>query len=200
VGIFSNFLQVAALANAELVSFESVSRDAGIPARTVRDYFTILEDTLLGTMLKPHGRTVHRKCVSAAKFYLFDIGVCNVLAGRSDIAPKTELFGKSFEHLVFAELRAWLDYSGDERPLTFWRDYAKHEVDFIVGDEIGIEVKGSEMVTEKHLKGLRMLREEMPLKHALVVSLDPAPRMLDGVEVLPWKEFLTRLWGGAYQV
>ncbi len=195
---FSRFLQVAALVNAELVSFESVSRDTAIPARTIRDYFSILEDTLIGVMLHPFGRMVHRKAVSAAKFYFFDVGVSNHLAARTAITPKTELFGKTFEHFIFTELRAWLDYTGDRRPLTFWRDYAGHEVDFIVDDEIAIEVKSTGQAVEKHLKGLRMFSEDVRVKHKIIVSMDAAPRMLGDVEVLPWKEFLTRMWAGAY--
>jgi predicted AAA+ superfamily ATPase len=195
---FSRFLQVAALVNAELVSLESVSRDTAIPARTIRDHFTILEDTLVGTMLPPFRRTVRRKAVGSAKFYFFDVGVANRLARRTEITPKTELFGKCFEHLMFTELRAWLDYTRDRRQLSFWRDYAGHEVDFLVGDEIAVEVKGTDRVSDKHLKPLRMLSDEIPLKQKLVVSLDPAARRMGEIDVLPWKEFLSKLWGGAY--
>ena len=195
---FSRFLQIAALVNAELLSYESVSRDTTIPARTVRDYFTILEDTLIGVLLPPFGRTTHRKAVSSSKFYFFDVGVGNHLAGRTSIKPKTELFGKCFEHLLFTELRAWLEYTRDTRPLTFWRDYNGHEVDFIIGDEIAIEVKSSELVVDKHCKSLRMLAKEIPLQKKIVVSMDPAPRLLNDIEILPWKEFLTRLWDGSY--
>jgi predicted AAA+ superfamily ATPase len=193
---FARFLQTAALVNAELVNFESVARDAAVPARTIRDYFGILEDTLIGTLLPPFGRTIHRKAVSAAKFYFFDLGVCNHLAGRTNISPKTELFGKSFEHLVFTELRAWLHYSRDHRPLTFWRDYAGHEVDFLIGDNTAIEVKSTSQVNEHHLKGLLWFSKETTLKHRIIVSLDPSPRQLCGIDVLPWKEFLGRLWAG----
>lgn len=195
---FSRFLQVAALVNAELLSFESVSRDAAIPARTIRDYFSILEDTLIGTMLHPFRRTIHRKAVASVKFYFFDIGVANHLAGRSNIVPHTELFGKSFEQFIFCELRAWLDYVSDTRPLTFWRDYAGHEIDFLIGDEIAIEVKSTAMVCEKHLKNLTMFSKEIKLKYKIVVSLDSAPRLLGDVQIVPWREFLVRLWRGEY--
>lgn len=195
---FSRFLQTAALVNTELVNFESVARDAQVPARTVREYFTILEDTLIGTLVHPFRRTIHRKSVAAAKYYFFDIGVCNHLAGRRMIEPHTELFGKSFEQFIFTELRSFLDYSNDRRPLTFWRDYTAQEVDFIIGDEVAIEVKSSRMVNEKHTKSLRMFSEAVRPKHSIVVSMDTAPRLLGTIQVLPWREFLGRLWGGAY--
>src|SRR3989338_8568957 len=51
--------------------------------------FSILEDTLIGYILEPYTKTKKRKAVSTAKFYFFDCGVCNVLAGRRNISPKT---------------------------------------------------------------------------------------------------------------
>ena len=198
---FSRFLQSAALTNTELLNYESIARDAQVPSRTIREYFTILEDTLVGSVLQPFNRraAANRKSVATAKFYLFDIGVCNHLAGRKGIAPHTELFGKSFEQFIFCELHAYGDYTKDNRPLRFFRDYGGNEVDFILGDEIAIEVKSTGLVTEKHMKAISAFIKETPMKHALVVSLDAAPRKLGPVEVLPWREFLLRLWGGAYR-
>jgi predicted AAA+ superfamily ATPase len=196
---FSRFLRVAAMANADLLNAESVARDCSVPPRTVREYFHVLEDTLIGTMLAPYGQTVRRKPVATSKFYLFDVGVGNELAGRRGIERGNELFGKCFEHFIFTELRAWIDYTQDPRPLTFWRDVQGHEVDFVIGDDIAIEVKGTGSVHPGSLTGLRMLSEEVALHHKLVVSMDPAPRRIDDVTVLPWRDFLTRLWSGAYR-
>ena len=44
--------------------------------------------------------------------------------------------------------------------------------------------------------GLRALREEKLLKRYVCVSLDKAARKTDdGIEVLPLREFIERLWG-----
>lgn len=191
---FSRFLETASLINGELVNMEALSSDTGIPSNSLREYFSILEDTLIGSMLKPYKRTVHRKAISKAKFYLFDIGVCNILAKRGNIQPKSALFGNTFEHFIYNELRAYLSYNHDNRPLSFWRDRYGNEVDFIIGDEIAIEVKASHMVTGKHLKGLRLISEEIHFKYKIVVSMDPTPRLIDDILVLPYREFLSRLW------
>lgn len=129
---------------------------------------------------------------------MFDIGVCNQLAGRKSILPHTELFGKSFEQFIFCELHAYLQYANDKRPLTFYRDYSGNEVDFIIGDDVAIEVKSTGMVTDKRIKALQRFTSENIMKYAIVVSLDAMPRQIGKIEVLPWKEFLLRLWGGAY--
>ena len=191
---FSRFLQVASLANAELVNFANIASDAGVPARTVEEYFLILQDTLVGALVEPFTKTKKRKAITTAKFYFFDVGVCNTLAGRKEIKPKTELFGKVLEHFIFTELRAYLHYRNDQRPLSFWRSKSGYEVDFLLGDETAIEVKASEQVSERHCTGLKALAEDIHLKKKVVVSMDSAPRKLQDIEVLPIKIFLQRLW------
>jgi predicted AAA+ superfamily ATPase len=196
---FSRFLNVAALSNAELVNFESLASDTGVSSKSIQAYFSILEDTLIGSIVRPFRKTIHRKSVATVKFYFFDTGVCNCLAGRWDISPKTESFGKSFESFIHNEIRAYLDYTRDRRPLCFWRDRYDHEVDFIIGDDIAIEVKSTDSVTTKHVKSLRMFCEEIDCPHRIVVSLDARPRLLDGgIQVLPWQDFLAELWKGAF--
>jgi len=193
---FSRFLRTAALMNAEIINYENAARDAGVPSRTVREYFGILEDTLVGFLVNPFTRTTKRKALSSAKFYFFDVGVGNVLAGRTRIQPGTELFGKCFEHFIATEIRAFLHYRGDRRELRFWRSTSGFEVDFLIGDRTAVEVKGTERVSEKHLKGLYALAEELPLEKLIAVSMDTRPRALGRVLVLPWREFLSRLWAG----
>ncbi|MBN2536145.1 MAG: ATP-binding protein [Spirochaetales bacterium] len=195
---FSRFLQTAAIINGEMLKFEAAASDLGMPARTVREYFHILEDTLVGILLKPYRKTKKRKPVSNAKFYFFDTGVSNSLAGRCNIRPKTELFGKALEHFIFTEIRAYLSYKKDRRELSFWHTYTGYEVDFLIGNEIGIEVKGSETITEKHLKGLLSLSGEIPLKKKIVVSNEPRPRKIDDILILPVPYFLDSLWGDEF--
>ena len=45
------------------------------------------------------------------------------------------------------------------------------------------------------LRGLRALAEERALRRYLCVSLERRHREVDGVVILPWAEFLERLWG-----
>jgi predicted AAA+ superfamily ATPase len=194
---FSKFLQLAALVNGELLNFSNVASDMGMPSKTIKEYFLILEDTLIGHFLQPFTRTQKRKAISTAKFYFFDVGVANTLAGRSHIRPKTELFGKALEHFIFLEIKAFLSYRNDKRQISFWRSKSGYEVDFVLGESTGIEVKGTEMVTEKHLTGLKSLAQEIPLKKKIVVSLDSNPRLLENIRVLPVSVFLKELWGGS---
>ena len=194
---FSRFLEVAGLCNGEQVNFTSVGSDAGVPPRTVREYYQVLEDTLVGYILPPYAGTTRRKPVATAKFFLFDVGVANALMRRGEIVPGSEGFGRALEHLIFLELRAFLDYRRLDAPLTYWRSRSMLEVDFVIGDAIAVEVKGKGRVSHRDYKGLLALKEEVPLRRMLVVCTEPRRRTDDdGVEVLPVEEFLRDLWQG----
>ena len=134
--------------------------------------------------------------MSHAKLYFFDVGVANVLADVTHIAAGSPTFGPALEQLVFCELRAWLAYARDPRSLSFWRTADGSEVDFVVGDTAAIEVKATGAVTNRDLTGLRRLAEETPLKHRIVVCRESAPRLVDGIRILPVTEFLRGLWSG----
>lgn len=164
--------------------------------RTIREYFQVLKDTLFGVLVEPYRKTRPRKSVATSKFYLFDVGVGNTLAGRTKVLRGSEAFGRCLEHFVFTELRSWIEYTEDRRPLTFWRSRSGDEVDFLLGDETALEVKASRAVTERHLRGLSRLSEEVTLKRRIVVSLDPHPRRVENVLILPVEDFLGALWSG----
>jgi uncharacterized protein len=197
IGAFSRFLSTAGLTNGEQVNFTAVGSDTGIPPRTVREHYQILEDTLVGYLLPTFQQTRKRKPVSTPKFYFFDVGVANVLAKRGLIEPGAELFGRALEHFVFLELRAYLDYRRLDHPLTYWRSRSQFEVDFVIGDEVAVEVKGKSLVSNRDLKGLQALSEDLTLRRKILVCSEREPRRLEGgIDVLPIEAFLRKLWGG----
>ncbi len=193
---FSEFLRVAAITSSELLDYTNVARETGVSAKVVRSYFAILEDTYLGFRLPPWRKSQTRRLIQTGKFYLFDVGVSNYLARRRPLLGGWE-FGKSFEHYILMELKAYQAYRNPELDLTFWRTAGGFEVDFILGNlEVAIEVKAG-TVHEGDLRGLRALLEERRVKHPVVVSLEAQPRIMDRrIQILPWKTFLERLWNG----
>lgn len=194
---FSRFLEVAGLTNGEQIDFTAVGSDAGIPPRTVREHYQVLEDTLVGHVLPPYRKTRKRKPVATSKFYFFDLGVAKVLKRTGTIEEGSQPYGRSLEHLVFLELKAFLDYRRDDRELTYWRSTSQFEVDFLLGDSVAVEVKSKPRVSERDYRGLLALAEEVKLKRRIVVCGETRPRRADdGVEVLPVARFLNDLWKG----
>ncbi|MCK4487972.1 MAG: ATP-binding protein [Desulfobacterales bacterium] len=195
---FSRFLEVAALSNGEILNYSNIARECGISSPTVKEYFQILEDTLIGRQLPAFRKRKKRRLVTSPKFYFFDLSPVIHFSRRGKVVPGSELFGRAFEHYIWMEIVAHSSYSGLFYPISYWRTASGFEVDFIIGDhEIAIEVKSTELAHTTHLKGLRRFKEEYSARRSILVSLDAKPRMTeDGIEILPWQIFLERLWGG----
>ncbi len=193
---FSRFLELAALSNTQLLNFTQIGSDAETPASTIREYYWLLEDTLLGSLLLPWTKSKKRKAIQTAKFYFFDMGVTHTLAQTKALDRNSDLYGKSFEHFFYMEIKAYLDYSLKKEKMTFWRSINGQEVDFILGDEVGIEVKSTTKVNENHLKGIKALQEEKICKKFYVISQDPIALKKGQIFILPWQQFLEKLWGG----
>ena len=193
---FSEFLRVAALTSSELLNYTNIAREAGVNQRTVRAYFNILEDTFLGFRVSPWTKSKNRRMILAEKFYLFDVGVANYLAGRHPV-PGNSDFGKAFEHFILMELRAYQAYRNPEMPISYWRTSSGQEVDFILGEcEVALEIKAGK-AHEGDLRGLNALTQDTPVKKAIVVSLEKeARRITKQIEILPWQDFLSLLWSG----
>lgn len=197
IGAFTKFLEAAAFSNGEMVNYTNIASDCGVSSITIKEYFQILEDTLIGRFVPSYQKKPKRRVILASKFYYFDIGIANYLLKRGKIEMGSEAFGSAFEHFIYHELYAHSNYSEGNYTISYWRTTSQIEVDFILGDhEVAIEVKGTDNVQSRHLKGLKSFSEEYEVKKLLVVSNDPFERILGNVTVLPWRIFLQRLWEG----
>lgn len=197
VPAFSRFLEVAALCNGQLINYAKISNDAQVARSTVQEYFQILKDTLLAWEVTPWRRSRKRKPISTSKFYFFDPGVVRVLQNRNVLKKGSPEFGGALETYIFHELKAFT-HSRSFGEVSYWRSISGYEVDFILGDALALEVKASRNVGLQDLKGLKALQEEKKIKHYVVVSLEERPRTVRGICILPWKDFLARLWSGEF--
>lgn len=192
---FSRFLEIAAMTDGEIVNYLNIASDCGVSANTVKEYFQILEDTLVGYMIPAFTKKAKRKVVQSPRFYLFDVGVTNYLLGRTNLRRGTTDYGHAFEHIVIQELVAYLNYTDNPNKLSYWRTYTQVEVDVILGDaKVAIEIKSVEEVLPKHLKGLKSFADEHPDCRRIIVSLDRFNRVVDGIEHIYVYDFFKKLW------
>lgn len=192
---FTRFLEVAAITSGEIINYNNIANDCGVSANTAKEYFSILNETLIGYFIPAFTSKMKRKVIQAPKFYYFDVGIVNHLLNRRDIYPGSVEFGHALEHLVIQELIAYLSYSGAQEKLSYWRTYSGPEVDVIIGDaRVAIEIKSSEEIQNRHLKGLRAFKNEFPDARLIIISLDRLSRNIDGIEVLYIYDFLKKLW------
>jgi uncharacterized protein len=197
VPAFGRFLRVAALCNATMVNFTNVANDAQVARTTVREYFQILQDTLLLHELPAWRSSLKRRPITSSKYYFFDGGVVSALQGRRGIAPGTREHGEALETFIHHELVCWRDYvSGD--PLSYWRSASGFEVDFLLGDHTAVEVKATSRVSPHDLRSLRALADEKVFKRLLCVCLESRARKVGEVSILPVPRFLEQLWEGRF--
>ncbi|MDD4974360.1 MAG: AAA family ATPase [Bacteriovorax sp.] len=196
---FAEFLRLAALSNTQQINYASFASDSQVSVVTVKEYFQILEDTLIGNQINSFRHTEKRKAMSSCKFYFFDIGVVNGLIRRKELTEGTAEFGAAFEQLIFQELRAYISYYRKDFKLEYWRTTDKTEVDFVIYENLktlyAIEIKSSKKLKPKDYSGLIKLEEEFPLKKKIVVCLTPHSMVEEnGVEVYNINDFLSMLW------
>lgn len=194
---FTRFLEVAAQSCGEIVNYTNIAQDCGVSATTVKEYFNILEQTLIGYMVPAFTLSKKRRTIGAPKFYYFDVGVANYLLHRNKLQPGSTDFGHAFEHFMIQELIAYLGYQYSNEKLSYWRTTSGYEVDTIIGDgRIAIEFKSADEVQSKHTKGLKAFSEDFPDSRLIIVSLDMNRRIMNNVEIIPAIDFLNDLWKG----
>jgi predicted AAA+ superfamily ATPase len=199
---FRKFLAIVAQSSGTIISYSNIARDVGTSDVTVRAYFEILEDTLLGFLLEPYHTSIRRRQRSNPKFYLFDTGVQRALSRSLDVPlqPQTYAFGRAFEHLVVCELFRRCSYARNDFSLSYLRTKDDAEIDLIV-ERPGmptalVEIKSTERVVESDVASLCRFIPDFPNSVAYCFSLDPNSKMIQKVSCLHWLDGLNELLAG----
>ncbi len=194
---FIRFMEVAAIMDGEILNYENVASDCGVSANTVKAYYKILVDTLLGFEVPAYRKVIKRKLYKSPRFYYFDIGIANHLTKRYQLAPKTPEYGHAFEHLIMQEIVAYLAYTNSDEELTYWHTYENIEVDAIIGDaRVAIEIKSTDHVDHGDKKGIMEFAKEHPNAKQILVSRDRISRRSGNVDLYYVTDFFKALWAG----
>ncbi len=197
---FRRFLAIAAQMNGKPINYTSISRDVGVETPTVKTYYEILEDTLLGFLVPSFGPSVRKQQRIAPKFYFFDLGVKKALGKTLSVRlnPQTSEWGYAFEHLVIAEIQRLNDNLSADYELSYLLTKDGFEIDLILtraGSElIFIEIKSAEKVhIEDFSKLAHFITEQKGIGY--VLSNDPTARIDQGLLLLPWRDGLKKIFG-----
>ncbi len=200
IGTYARFVELAALCAAQRVNISGLARDSGISRDTLRGYFQVFEDTLMGSWLPAYRPRAKVKETQKPKFYWFDIGVLTAAANGFKQPLPRDWSGIALEHLVYHEIRAYLEYSRTKGTLGYWGTPGKSEIDFLwwYGDvRVGIEAKAARSFRKEFLKGFRSFEESKPLKAKYIVYKgDRRLALDDGTRVMPVLDFLRDLHAG----
>lgn len=198
LGGFTRFLEIAALAAGQTTNVSRIARDAGVSRETVRGYFEVLTDTLIGSWLPAYRPRARVKEVALPKFYWFDPGVLHAAAGGFDQPLPSDWNGVLLEHLVLHEIRSHLHYAGVKGSLGYWATPGGGEVDFVWWrgrDVVAIEVKHARELRREFRKGLAAFLDGAPAR-SYIVYQGERELELDGTRALPVETFLRSLHAG----
>jgi len=197
---FRRFLQVAAQQHGQIINYSKISRDVGVDDSTVKNYFSILEDTLIGFYLPAYSGSERKQLKSAAKFYLFDNGVMRALSGQIDyeLVPGSAEYGIAFEQFVIAEIMRRIAYREIDLRFSFLATEGGAEIDLVICQDKKtvalVEIKSSNRVSiADDLKHLRGFADDF--RKALKVCLYTGSIALeeDGIHILPWQQGIEKI-------
>ena len=196
---FQYFLEVAAQTNGDIVNHANIAKDVGVDDKSIAQYFSILEDTLLGFHLPAFKHSFRKRLLRKPKFYFIDTGIVRSLSRTLSlpVSASTYEYGKLFEHLIVLECYKLINYFYPDYRLSYLRDQDALEIDLVVERPgkplLMIEIKSAEEIQPKHLKPLHKVVEALGDQvEALCFARVPQALKFDSVTVYPWREGICR--------
>src|SRR3990167_4430436 len=197
---FRRFLEVAAQCNGTIINYSNIARDVNIDDKTVKTYFSILEDTFIGYRLEPYHGSLRKRVHQKPKFYFFDTGVVRALSLQLSLPllPSTFSYGSAFEHFIISECIRLASYYQKDYKFSYLRTVTDQEIDLIIErpgqPTLLLEIKSALEVNEQMAKPLRLLKKEFPQAEGRILSNDPYAKRFDDVLALPWKQALNDIF------
>lgn len=193
---FRKFLMIAAQMNGKIINFNKIARDVGVDDKTIKQYFEILEDTLLGFFLEGFQHSMRKRLLAKPKFYFFDVGVKRALSKQLTIPIResTYEYGDTFEHMIILECHNLSDYARNEFTFSYFMTKDGVEIDLVVERPgkslLFIEIKSKTSVQSSDLKGLLLIQKDHHEGEFVCFSNDPYRKIIDGITIYPWQEGL----------
>ncbi len=191
---FRRFLEVSAQCNGKIINFSNIARDVGVDDKTVENYYSILEDTLIGFFLPAFHRSIRKQQHQAPKFYYFDTGVKKTLENTQDVlvVPGTYEYGNAFEHFILLEVMKLNEYSRKDYRFYYLRTKAGVEIDLVI-ERPGmpyalVEIKSSNRVQDRDLNALLSFSKNFKKPDLFCWCNEKTGRISKGVTLLNWAE------------
>jgi predicted AAA+ superfamily ATPase len=198
---FIRFLELAAESNSQELNYSQIASDSGVRSSTIKEYYSILSETRIGTLLYPWTKSVRKELAGSPKFYFFDQGIVNALQQKLSSNLSNSEKGPLFEQWVINQVIAYIHYHQLERSLNYWKTKAGVEVDLLVSKSrkpiAAIEIKWTSKPTIAHFSGLKSILEEHPNINGVLVCnvMAPEKHEIRGriIEVLPYSDFMKNM-------
>jgi predicted AAA+ superfamily ATPase len=193
---FSRFLEAASFSQGSVLNITKVAQECAVQRKVVENYFTILEDLLIGYRLPVFTKKATRRLTAHPKFYFFDVGVYRTIRPMGPLDLPEEAEGAAFETLLFQELMAVNHYLDLGYSLYYWRTSNNYEVDFVLYGKKGIkafEVKRTDRISGSMFTGLNSFIRDYPTANAYFIYGGDRYMREHGIEIIPFTHALKNL-------
>jgi predicted AAA+ superfamily ATPase len=201
---FRRFLEVVAQCNGKQINFSNIARDVGVTDKTIKSYFAILEDTLIGFFLEPYHDSFRKRLSQQPKFYLFDTGITRALAFLTDVklAKKTTAYGNAFEHFIILECLRLSSYNRLQYKFSYLRTQDDVEIDLIVerpGKPIlCIEIKSTDEIKRENISSFIKITKDIENCEAICICNEEYMKKIEHVLVLPWRIAMQKYFSASH--
>ncbi len=191
---FRRFMQIAAQTHGQPVNYKKISRDVGVDDSTVRSYYSILEDTLVGFFLLAYAGSERQKLRKTPKFFLFDNGVKRALDGSIDFGLQHGSFeyGILFEQFVLVEILRRISYLELSVAASFLATEGGAEIDLVLeraGEVVAlIEIKSGSKVDSGDVRHIKALAPDFKGAKSYCLYGGDTRYLDEDLLVLPWLE------------
>lgn len=205
---FTYFLEIAGQYHGQIINFENIAREVGKSGETVKSWFQILKDTLIGDFVEPYQLNINAKETKHNKFYFFDNGVARAASGVKTLEEVSEKKGFYLESLILNELKIYREVKKMNYQIYFYNVSNKGDVDFIIetkkktlsapSEFITIEVKNTKKWSTNFSSLQNEILTELPKRCRKNISVYRGDLRLSqkNVEILPLELFIELLWKG----
>lgn len=200
LSLFKKFIQICATLSGQMLSMDSISRNLGVSAPTVKLWLSILESSYIIHFLEPDFNNLGKSLVKTPKMYFIDTGLlCYLLRINSVeqliLSPHK---GAVVETFAISELLKYRTNLAKKPNLSFYRDLKGFEVDTIADwdHSFAIEIKSSSETEQKLSANTRKyltLRNDEKAKGA-IFYLGDISCTVNEISYISWKD-----WGSFIQ-
>jgi predicted AAA+ superfamily ATPase len=194
ISTFRKFLQMCALYSGQLINMESISREIGISAVTVKSWLSILEESFIIHFLEPDTNNLGRSLVKTPKLYFVDSGLmCYLL--RLENAEELILSrhkGAAVETIAVSEILKSRYNAGKSANLTFFRDRTGFEIDTIADwkHTFAIEIKSNSTTEKNFSKNTRKyIKARGDETKGAIFYLGDVSMEINDISYVSWKDW-----------
>ncbi len=196
--LFNRFFDIVGIYCAEIINYTNIGRECGVSVKTVQNYFSILNETLLSFELPVWDKSLKRQLSKHSKFYMCDNGITNSILRNLKDNLRPEVRGKMFEQWLINEIRNFSIYAQSDYEFHFWRtERGEFEVDLILSKKskplYAIEIKAKKKIVKKDLTSLLEFQKENSLSTLILLYEGEQAYSEGDILILPYYEIWDEL-------